>query len=460
MSSRGIDEARLESLASSFEGELLRGTDDGYDDARKIFNGMIDLHPSLIARCLGTDDIVRALAFAREGGLEVSVRGGGHGVAGRAVTDGGVMIDLSRMKEIHVDPDARTVRAQGGVTWGEFNAATAAYGLATTGGFVSTTGIGGLTLGGGFGYLMGKHGLACDNLLSVELVTADGDVLAVSGEEHPDLFWALRGAGANFGVAASLQYRLYPQTDVVGGLVAHPFEAARDMLRYFREFNADAPDDLGAFGGLVHSPDGSGVPLAAIVLCHAGDPASAEADLKPLLDFGAPVIAQVGPMPYPQINQMFDEAYPKGSLNYWKSSFLRELSDDAIDSMIDVFPSCPSPMSSLAMEYFHGAATRADISETAAPHREEGHNFLLTSVWTDPETTEENVAWTREVYAAMEPYFVQRRYVNYLSDDDADAPGTSVYGPNYERLAKLKAKYDPDNVFHLNQNIEPAPAQP
>ncbi len=457
MSSRRIDEARLGSLASSFDGELLRDSDGGYDDARKIYNGMIDLHPALIARCRGTGDIVRALAFARDCELEVSVRGGGHGVAGRAVTDGGVMIDLSPMKEIHVDAEARTVRAQGGVTWGEFNDATAKHGLATTGGFVSTTGIAGLTLGGGFGYLMGKHGLAADNLLSVELVTVDGEVLAVSGNEHPDLFWALRGAGANFGVAASFEYRLYPQADVVGGLVAHPFEAARDVLRYFREFTSDIPDDLGTFAGLVHAPDGSGVPLAAIVVCHAGDAASAEADLKPLLGFGSPVMIQVGSMPYPQINTMFDGAYPAGSLNYWKSSFLRELSDEAIDSMVDAFPSCPSHMTGLAMEHFHGAATRADISETAAPHREEGYNFLLTSVWTDSAKTDENVAWTRETYAAMEPHVVQRRYVNYLSADDANAPGRSVYGSNYNRLAELKARYDPDNVLHLNQNIEPAP---
>ena len=328
--------------------------------------------------------------------------------------------------------------------------------LATTGGFVSTTGIAGLTLGGGFGYLMGKHGLACDNLQSVELVTAEGEVLTVSDDEHPDLFWALRGAGANFGVAASLEYQLYPQTDVTAGLVAHPFEAARDVLQYFREFTADAPDDLGTFAGLVHAPDGSGVPLVAIVLCHAGDAGSAEVDLKPLLEFGSPVMTQVGPMPYPQINTMFDAGYPRGSLNYWKSSFLRELSDAAIDSMVEVFPSCPSPMTGLAMEHFHGAATRTDISETAATHREEGYNFLLTSVWTDPKTTEKNVAWTRETYAAMEPHFVSRRYVNYLSADDDDAPGSAVYGPNYDRLAKLKARYDPDNVFHLNQNIEPA----
>jgi len=239
-------------------------------------------------------------------------------------------------------------------------------------------------------------------------------------------------------------------------LVAHPFEAARDLLQYFREFTADIPDDLGTFAGLVHAPDGSGVPLAAIVVCHAGDAAAAEADLKPLLDFGSPVMTQVGPMPYPVVNKMFDEAYPAGSLNYWKSSFLRELSDEAIGSMIDAFSSCPSHMTALSMEHFHGAATRVDISETAAPHREEGYNYLLTSVWTDPATTDENVAWTRATYAAMEPHIVQRRYVNYLSADDANAPGRTVYGPNYERLAELKARYDPNNVFHMNQNIEPA----
>jgi FAD/FMN-containing dehydrogenase len=453
--SASVDERRFQQLRNSFSGELLRPGGEGYDDARHVYNGLIDARPSVIARCRKSDDIVRAVAFARDDGFEISVRGGGHGVAGRALTDGGVMIDLSLMKEIEVDPEARTVRAGGGVTWREFNDATAEYGLATTGGFVSTTGIAGLTFGGGFGYLMGRYGLAADNLVSVGLVTADAEVRTASADDHPDLFWALRGAGANFGVGATLEYRLHPLTDVVGGLVAHPFNAAVDLLRYFREFTATSSDDLGSFAGLVHAPDGSGTLLAAVVVCHAGDGAAAEAELKPLLDFGSPAISQVGPMPYPVVNTMFDEAYPAGLLNYWKSSFMTELSDDAIDAMIDLFASCPSNMTSLAVEHHHGASTRVAVADTAVPHRDAGYNFLLTSVWTDQATSEENVAWTRSTYAAMEPYVAARRYVNYLSGDDAAAPGTAIYGPNYDRLAELKARYDPDNVFHLNQNIEP-----
>jgi FAD/FMN-containing dehydrogenase len=418
---------------------------------------MIDSKPGLIARCLGASDITGAIAFAREHELEISVRGGGHGIAGRAVTDGGVMIDLSSMTSVEVDAEARIATAQSGATWATFNDAAAAHGLATTGGVVSTTGIAGLTLGGGFGYLMPKHGMAADNLISVELVTADGEVLSVNADDHADLFWALRGAGANFGVATTLRYRLHPVAQIVGGVVVHPFEATRDFLRFFAEYTADVSDDLYTFAGIAHSPDGSGVPVAVAAVGHCGDPADAEAELKPLLDFGSPVIAQVGPMPYPAINTMFDEAYPWGTLNYWKSSFLRELDDDTIDTMIDAFAGCPSPMTGVAMEHFHGAATRVGVSETAVPHREIGYTYLLTSVWTDPEASDENIAWTRANYAAMRPHVADRRYVNYLSEDDA-ASGRSVYGINHERLAEIKARYDPDNVFHLNQNIEPGAA--
>jgi FAD/FMN-containing dehydrogenase len=450
-----LDEARVATLRDSFSGTLLLPGDDGYDDARRLYNGLIEAQPGLIAGCRSVSDVAAAISFAREAGLEISVRGGGHGVAGRALTDGGVTIDLSAMRTVEVDPATRAARAQGGATWADLNDAAAEHGLATTGGVVSTTGIAGLTLGGGFGYLMPKHGMAADNLSSVELVTADGDVVTASADDHPDLFWALRGAGANLGVATSLEYRLHPLAQIVGGVVVHPFEAARDFLRFFAGFTADVSDDLYTFAGLGHAPDGSGMPVAVAAVGHAGDPTEAEIELKPLLDFGAPVMTQVGPMPYPAINTMFDEAYPTGSLNYWKSSFLRELDDDTIDAMIEAFDGCPSPMSGAVMEHFHGAATRVAVLETAVPHREPGYNYLLTSVWMDPAATDENVAWTRAHYRAMEPYFEDRRYVNYLSGDDATAAGRAVYGPNYDRLTEIKARYDPDNVFHLNQNIEP-----
>lgn len=453
-----IDEDRVKALTATFSGALLRPGDDGYEEARRIHNGLIDKRPALIARCLETADIVDALGLARGSGLEISVRGGGHNVAGRAVTNGGLMIDLSLMKGIYVDPNARTVRAQGGVTWREFDRATAVHGLATTGGVISTTGIAGLTLGGGLGLLMGKHGLAVDNLLSVELVTAAGEVLNASADEHPDLFWALRGGGGNFGVAASFEYRLHPLTQVVGGLVAHPFPAAKDALRFYREFTRSVPDELAVFAGLVHAPDGSGVPLAAFVICHAGSAKQAEADLKPLLGFGSPAMVQVGPMPYPAVNMMLNAAFPKGALNYWKSSFVRALDDKAIDVMVDRFADCPSPMSGIVIEHFHGAVTRVGVSDTAVPHREPGYNLVLTSVWMDPDITEKSIAWTRATYDAMAPHLLKKRYVNYLGDDEAAEAVRAAYGPNYARLAQVKRRYDPDNNFRLNHNIQPAAA--
>lgn len=453
-----IDEERFESLAAAFSGALLRTGDDGYEEARSVYNGLIDKRPAVIARCLGTADVVDAVAFARETGLEVSVRGGGHNVAGRAVTDQGVMIDLSLMKGIHVDPETRTVRAQGGLTWGEFNRETAVHGLATTGGIISTTGIAGLTLGGGLGWLIGKYGLASDNLVSVQLVTANGDVVTASADEHPDLFWAVRGGGGNFGVATSFEYRLYPLREVFGGLVAYPLPAAKEVLTFYRGFTESVPDDLTVFAGLVHAPDGSGVPLAAFVVCHAGPQERAEADLGKLLQFGSPAMIQVGPMPYPVVNTLLDDGYPQGALNYWKSSFIRSLDDVAIDTMVEAFASCPSPMTAMVLEHFHGEVTRIGVSESAVPHREPGYNLLITSVWMDPSATDENIAWTRATYAAMEPYFVQRRWLNYLGDDDAEDAVRAAYGPNYERLAKVKRDYDPNNLFRLNHNIEPASA--
>jgi FAD/FMN-containing dehydrogenase len=453
-----VDENRLKALAAAFSGALLRPGEHGYEEARRIHNGLIDKRPALIARCLGTADIVEALGFARESGLELSVRGGGHNVAGRAVTDGGVMIDLSLMKGIHVDPKTRTVRAQGGVTWREFNRETAVHGLATTGGVISTTGIAGLTLGGGLGWLMGKYGLAADNLLSVELVTAAREVLTASADEHSDLFWALRGGGGNFGVAASFEYRLHPLRQIFGGLVAHPLPAAKEVVRFCREFTASVPDELIVVAGLVHAPDGSGVPLAAFVVCHAGEPAQAEVDLKPLLEFGSPAMVQVGPMPYPAVNMLLDGAYPRGALNYWKSSFMRALNDEAIDAMVDRFAACPSPMSAIVLEHWHGAATRIGVSDTAVPHREPGFNLLITSVWMDSEATDENIAWTRATYDALEPHLAQRRWMNYLGDDDAGDSIRAAYGPNYARLAEVKRRYDPENLFRLNHNIEPARA--
>jgi FAD/FMN-containing dehydrogenase len=454
--STSLDPKLATELAEKVSGPVLGPEDAKYDDARALYNGLIDRRPALIVRCRTKDDVAAALALARQAGLEVSIRGGGHNVAGRAVTDGGLMIDLAEMKGIAIDPDNATATAEGGVIWVELNAAAAEHGLAVTGGLISTTGIAGYTLGGGLGWLMGKYGLAADNLLAVELVTADGEVLEVDAASQPDLFWALRGGGGNFGVATSFTYRMHPVHTIVGGLIAHPLDAAPDMLRFYREAVADASDDLSVFAGLVHAPDGSGAKLSAMLVFHTGDPDEAERDLEPFKAWGAPLVVEVGPMPYPVMNTILDEAYPIGSLNYWLSSFTSGLSDELIEVAVSRFATAPSPMMAILFEHFHGAVTRVGVTETAVPHRDEGWNLLMPSVWTDPADTEANVAWTRETFAALGLHFgTARRWLNYLGDDQAEDAIRAAYGPNYDRLREVKRQYDPDNVFHLNHNIAP-----
>jgi FAD/FMN-containing dehydrogenase len=443
-------------LTRKFSGQLLQPNDAGYEEARKVHNGLVNKRPVLIARCRGVADVVDAVNLARKLGLEAAVRGGGHNVAGRGTVDGGLMIDLAPMKGIHVDAKARTVRAQGGVTWAELNRETQLYGLAVTGGVVSSTGIAGLTLGGGLGWLMGKYGLALDNLLSVELVAAGGQVLRASKDEQADLFWAVRGGGGNFGVATSFEYQLHPVgPTITGGLIAHPFDRARDVLRFFRDFTASLPDEFTVFAGLIHAPDGSGTKLAAIVTCHCGSLAAGEAATRPLKQFGSPVMDAIGPIPYCQLNGMLDAAYPKGALNYWKSSFLAQMSDDAIDTMIECFSRCPTPMGQLLIEHFHGAVTRVAAGDTAFPHRADSYNLVVLSEWMEPTSTDQCIAWARETYAGMEPFIASGCYVNYLGDDETGDPIAAAYGPNYPRLQELKTKYDPSNFFHMNQNIRP-----
>ena len=445
----------VQDLTHKISGTVLTSEAAGYDAARAIHNGLIDRRPAVIVRCQTRDDIVAALAFARRAGLEVSVRGGGHNVAGRAVTDGGVMIDLAEMKAIAIDAERATATAQGGVTWGELNATAGAHGLAVTGGVVSTTGIAGLTLGGGLGWLMAKYGLAADNLHAVELVSAAGEVLQVDAASHPDLFWALRGGGGNFGVATSFTYRLHPVGTVTGGLIAHPLDAAPDLLRFYRDAIADASDDLTVFAGLVHAPDGSGAKLAALVVFHLGSPEAAERELAPLKAFGSPLMVDVGPMPYPAMNTLLDAGFPDGGLNYWLSSFTRGLSDELIDTAVERFAAAPSPMASILLEHFHGAVTRVGPTDTAVPHREPGWNLLIPNVWTDAADTDANIRWTRETFAALQPQLASRRWLNYLGDDQADDAIRNAYGPNFERLREVKRRYDPGNVFHLNHNITP-----
>jgi FAD/FMN-containing dehydrogenase len=447
----------VDGLSKSFDGHLLQPADVGYEEARKVHNGMIDKRPALIAQCRGVADITDAVKAARELELRVAVRGGGHNVAGLSSIDDGLLIDLSPMKGIHVDPQAQVARAQGGLTWSLFNRETQLHGLATTGGVISTTGIGGLTLGGGIGWLMGKYALALDNLVSAELVLADGSVVSASEREHPDLFWAVRGGGGNFGVAASLEYRLHPVGPMItGGLIAYPFEAAWDVLRFYRDVTASLPDEFTVFAGLVHAPDGSGTKLAAIILCHCGTLSEGERAAQPIKGFGAPVVDHVGPMPYCDIDSMLDGGFPRGALNYWKSQFLSELSDDAIGTMIDCFARCPTPMGALLLEHFHGAVTRIGETDTAFPHRAEGLNLLVLAEWLDAKDNDACIAWARDSYAATLPFMGTNRYVNYLADDERGEQVAAAYGPNYRRLQRIKAKYDPDNFFRHNHNITPA----
>jgi FAD/FMN-containing dehydrogenase len=450
-----IAEERLEELRLGFSGSLLQDGDDGYDDARQVHNGLIDRRPAVIAHCRGTADVADAVRFARAAGLEISVRGGGHNVAGRAVADDALMIDLSPMKGIHVDSAARTLRAQGGVLWRDLNREAAAHGLAVTGGAISTTGIAGLTLGGGLGWLMAKHGLAADNLLSVELVTADGDIVEVTEDSDADLFWALRGGGGNFGIAASLEYRLHPLAMVTGGLIAHPIDAAADMLHFYRDAAAGSSDDLTVFAGLVHAPDGSGVKLAAMIVFHTGTPEEAERELAPFKEWGSPLVVEVGPVPYPVFNTILDANYPAGLLNYWLSSFTSGISDGLVETAIERFASVPSPMTGILLEHFHGAVCRVPVEAAAVPHREEGWNLLLPSVWVDPADSEANIAWTKESHAALAEHLTDRRWLNYLGDDQGEDAIRGAYGPNYDRLVELKRRYDPENVFRHNHNIQP-----
>ncbi len=444
-------------LIPSFSGRLLQPDDALFDEARRVHNGLVDKRPGVIARCLGAADVVDALGLAKKLGLEVAVRGGGHNVGGRGTIDGGLLIDLSLMKGLHADPKARTARAEGGTLWKEFNRATQLHGLATTGGVISSTGIAGLTLGGGLGWLMSKYGMALDNLLSVDLVLADGKLVRASSDEHPDLFWAVRGGGGNFGVATSLEFRLHSVGPMVmGGLVAHPVSAAKDLLRLYRDLTATASDDLMLFFALLTGPDGV-TKLAAIVAGHIGPQDKAEAELRPVKEFGKPAMDVIGPMPYSMLNSMLDASFPRGARNYWKSHFIDRLTDEAIDMLIESFASCPSAMSAVMLEHFHGAAARVPVTHTAYALRKSGFNVVILSQWMEGVDDGRCVSWARESYAALQPFIGSNRYLNYIDHDEAaDATLAAVYGPNLDRLRTVKGKYDPQNVFRHNVNITPA----
>ena len=398
-----INQAAIEAFRTRLRGPLLQRGDDGYDAARTVWNAMIDRRPALIARCAGAADVIASVTFAREHGLLVSIRGGGHNVAGAAVADGGLMIDLSRMKSIRIDPAGRTARAEPGLTWGEFDRETQAFGLATTGGICSETGIAGVTLGGGFGWLMRKHGLAVDNLLSVDIVNAEGQILRASATENADLFSGVRGAHSNFGVVTSLEYRLHPVgPTVLAGMVLYPLERGREILRFYREYNGEAPDEMSAWAALLTSPGGH--PMVAILACYIGPSEAGEQVVRPLKEFGPPVADMIQPMPYVRSQSLVDESFPRGRYNYWKSNLLRELSDEAIDTLVEGFREVTSHYSSVLIEQLGGAAGRVGREETAFTHRDSPYDLVIMPMWSDPVEPEKHIRWADKLWRAMQPF--------------------------------------------------------
>lgn len=451
-----LEEATIDDFQPNLRGQLIRPGDDSYDQARKIWNAMIDNKPGLIVRCAGVADVINSVNFARTNNLLVAVRGGGHNVAGNAISNGGITIDLSRMKGVYVEPQKRTARAEAGLTWGEFDHETQAFGLATTGGTISTTGIAGLTLGGGIGWLMGKHGLSCDNLISVDIVTASGNRLTANAAENADLFWGVRGAGPNFGVITSFEFHLHPVSQVLGGLLIYPIEKAREVLRFYREFISTAPDELGTMAVLQTSPEGQ--PVTAIGLCYNGPIEAGQQALAPIRAFGPPAADQVAPMPYTVLQSLLDAGFPAGFQNYWKSNFLKDLSDDAIDVVVDHFAKTPSPNSVVLIEQLGNAVNRVGQDITAFNHRQARFNLLVLGMWEDVATNDTNIEWVRTLWDAMQPFSSGGVYVNYLgqTSDEGDERVKAAYGPaKYERLVAIKNKYDPTNLFRLNQNIKP-----
>ena len=448
-----VEASRIEQLRGACRGSVIRPGDAEYDTARRIWNGSIDKHPGVIVQCSGLADVIAAVRFARDNDLLVAIRGGGHNVGGRAVCDGGLVIDLSRMKGIHVDARARRVRAQPGVTLGELDRETHVHGLVVPAGVVSKTGISGLTLGGGVGWLVRKHGLTADNVVSFEVVTADAEVLTVSADEHPDLFWGLRGGGGNFGVVTSFEYRAYPLTTVLGGLILHPRAQAIDVLKFYRDFSASAPDDLATYAALLSAPDGS--PVAGFVTCYSGDLGEGERVLSKLRGFGSPILDAIQPMPFPVMQTLLDAAVPDGNQNYWKSAFLRELSDAAIDTIVTHANEATSPLTAVLVEQYGGAASRVPEDATAFANRRADYDLGILTQWTDPADSERHINWTRRFADAMEPFRSGSYLLNFLGEEGADTI-RAAFGPNHARLVAVKSRYDPTNFFRVNQNIVPA----
>jgi FAD/FMN-containing dehydrogenase len=452
----------IEQLREQVRARVLTRDDEGYDDARAVHNGMFDRRPLVVVEAEQVADVIATVNFARDAGLDLAVRGGGHSAPGFGTVDDGVVLDLGPMHHVRIDPAPRTARAGGGTTWGDFNHATHAYGLATTGGIVSTTGVGGLTLGGGIGYLTRSYGLTIDNLLSADVVTADGRVRTASATEEPDLFWALRGGGGNFGVVTSFELQLHPVDDVYVGLFFYELEHAATLLRFFRDFIQTAPEAFGGFPAFQIAPplpfipeDRHGDTCCVAVVHWAGPLDEGESTVEPFRDL-APVVAEmVGPMPYPALNGAFDAIFPKGIRSYWKGNFVSELTDAAIDAHVEHGSQVPEVSSTMHLYPINGAAHRVGPTDTAFAYRDATYATVIVCAWQDPSVDAERIQWVRDYHAATAPHSEAGGYVNFMADDDEDRVPDN-YGVNYARLREVKRTYDPDNLFHLNQNIAPA----
>jgi FAD/FMN-containing dehydrogenase len=456
-----LDNAALQDLRSRMRGDLIQPGDPGYEPARRVYNGMIDRHPALITRCADVADVISAVKCARQHQLTLAVRGGGHNGAGLGTCDGGLVIDLSRLKGIRVDPTQRTVRVEGGCTWGDVDHATHPFGLATPGGFISTTGVGGLTLGGGIGYLARTYGLTIDNLLGVDMVLADGSVVTADAQQHADLFWAVRGGGGNFGVVTSFLFRLHPVSTVYGGPLLWPLEAAPDLLRFWRDFILSAPETINGWFGFVTVPPAPPFPeplhrktMCAIVWCYTGPLDQAEAAFAPIRAFGPPAVDFAGPLPWPALQSMFDALYPPGLQWYWKADFFADLSDTAIDLHVTYGAQVPTMHSTMHLYPINGAAQRVGRDETAFSFRDATFAEVIVGVDPDPANNQRMIQWARDYWLALHPYSAGGGYVNMMMDEGLDNV-KAAYRENYARLAQIKATYDPTNLFHLNQNIRP-----
>jgi FAD/FMN-containing dehydrogenase len=446
------------SLADSFGNRLVTPDHDAYDSARSVWNAMIDKHPAAVARCRGAADVIEVINYARDNDMEISVRGGGHNVAGKAVKDDAIVVDLAPMHGVIVDPVRKRAVAQGGVRWGGFDRETVAHGLLTTGGTVGTTGVGGLTLGGGVGWVMRKHGLTCDNVISANVVTADGHHRVANAEQNPDLYWALRGGGGNFGVVTSFEYQLHDVESITGGMALWPRDQLEDMMHFYRDYMANAPDSVTAMAAVMIGPPGTSVEgqsAGLIAVCHKGDAAEGERLLRPIKEFGTPALDIIGPSDYIGVQSLFSAAGAPGTRNYWRSSFVRDLSDDIIDLLIEHADEIPPPGTLLLLEPLGGAVSRIGEHETAFANRGAAYNVSVLGSWIDAADDEGYIGWTRMVGDKLRSFSTGGAYVNYMADDSSPEQVKAAYEANFQRLVEVKRKYDPDNFFNANQNIAP-----